>query len=294
MTCGAIVVTVWSGISPPSPRLMRNSAVTVPDGEPPLCRVGLSRMFPAGITEVTAGRSAGSDVPVDEDTLSRSALRLVQFRGGWTAELRNRRGTEYRTWGQGVQPLLGVGESPSTPRPATVPLRGGQHAFLFKCGQFNERTVCISVEMRDGEADGDSVEAATSTTLVDDAQITPRKLLTHPPSAEAIDKFRQIYWQFLVWPPRLQPEPVSPTSFKVQASDAHARIVRYVTQFGYTLPARPHAPQDVLPAQLIEIELLRFEDHALWRDQNGHISPFLTDTERFRIKQLGARTQTQT
>ena len=47
--------------------------------------------------------------------------------------------------------------------------------------------------------------------------------------------------------------------------------------------------QETLPAELVEIGLLRFEEHALWRDETGAISPFLTDAEKEARRRLVRR-----
>lgn len=278
-----LVLQVWSGDRSKDPDLVHGRDERH-HGEPPFVRVGRPHKLTSSEV-VTIGRAPDSTVVVDDPWVSNTAVVLSPGTSGWSATMHNRHGTQYRTWGQQAQPLRGGTRDSSAGRPCTVALRGDQHAFLFPCGSRYERFACVTLEMRVqsvGE-DGDLLTATSGDTTPTPPGLADAKTVLNP---QRVARIRQVYWQFLVWPPRLQPRGVRPNSFKVQVGKDHVEMLKLVERYGYPLPVRPTELQDVLPEQLVELGILRFDDHALWRDAHGRILPYLTDTEQYRRAQI--------
>jgi hypothetical protein len=276
-----VIAQVWTGDRRDDPFLTGLHRVERLHGEPPFVRVGVPTKHPID-RRITIGRSRECSVVIDDEWVSGTAVEIEPVASGLVAILRNRYGAEHRTWGQQAQPLVGALNG-SGPRPApTVALHGHHHAFLFPSGERNELSVCVTLEIRARQEPEIDDERAT-----DLGSTRPRRLIDvrEVPTPQRVDRVRQVYWQFLVWPPRLRPTGVAPNSFDVQVGKDHFKVLQFAKDHGYALPERPTAVQPVLPEQLAVIGLLQFDEHALWRDHKGRIAPYLTDEEKYKRRQ---------
>jgi hypothetical protein len=263
-----IVIELWRGNVPRVERQARDTGFSVPD-EPPVVRRSREhavRTFPAGNVQV--GSHPSCDVRISDIHVSRRAL-VIRYRDGThIAELRNRNGVEHRLWGQAPQPITGDGSAPMQ-----VALGRGNHAFIMFGGA--QREVAYFVLVQVGPTPGRRGRRAA----VDD---TPEHWPSQMPrpNERNVERFREIYWRYLVWPPMLHPEPVMDNEFVVNPAHAHADMIKLAARLGYVPPTRATSRQPMLPRWLIERGVLEFARHAQWRGTEGELMPYLAPDER--------------
>lgn len=277
VTDSQIVVEVWRGAVPQVERSARYRGFSVPD-EPPIVR--RSRDHPVGTFLdgcAWIGSHPESDVRIADEHLSRRALLITHSGSTHLARVQNRNGTEHRRWGQAPQPITDTsGDSAGV----QIALGRGNHAFIMFGGL--EREIVYFVLVQVGPSPGRRGRGASS----DD---TPEHWPpgTSPPNARNIQRFREIYWRYLVWPPMLHPEPAMDNEFVISPAHAHADVIKWASRRGYHPPQRSTARQPLLPAWLVEQGVLAFSQHVQWRGADGELEPYLAPDERAALDLTG-------
>lgn len=267
-----VVVELWAGPVPRHEQHLRELP-TVVGAEPRVVHIGTWAFTDE---TVKIGSHPDRDVVIEDRWVSRTALVIAYDGNAHRAVLTNGNGIQYRRWGQAAQPLRGVARA-SDPGPVDRPpvtLDHREHAFIMFGGEHRETVYMVLVQV--GGRPGRSAKAARS----DVTPTPPHWAIQSAPSSGHIDKFRQMYWEFLVWPPLLYPRPWSRRKFRIDPGHAHSAVIRLATTLGYQPPEELTAVQHGLPEWLAERGLLTFEEHCHWRGPDGLAVPYLTPEEK--------------
>jgi hypothetical protein len=252
----AMRLELWAGRSSPREVRLRERHTVVPD-EP-----GLFYEREVDLTKpsFTVGRSPDNDLVLDDKYVSRCALRFWGRDGGWRVEYCNKHKVQHRRWAQ-------QGQVPKA-RWEREFLAVGEHAFLIDGGQERDRAFCLLIYINDIRLADPSAGSAGKPRVVDENIATPPLPEPTRELGENLDRFCDVYRQFLRWPPLRRPEVIRDSTVreKTNIDPAHgvAAVIDYAISLGYSPGGAPTARQPDLPYFLATNGVLTFEEHAWW------------------------------